>query len=177
MQQFRQRGPARRAQRGASLFIVTMLVLTIGLMTLTAFTLSRGEFRLVGNLQHQEQAFNFGEATMGAAEAWLADPVNSKSTAFTTYSSTTPGLYPVGTLTADPKTMSWGATNSMAAADGRYLIEQIAANRSMGGGSLQVGQRRTGACRSVHLFRVVAQSSSRAGSQRMIETIQATDAC
>lgn len=174
------RRPAAHAQRGASLFIVIVLLLTVGLMTLTAFYLSRGQYRLVGNLQHLEQAFNQTEAVVAAAEKWLEVPANSKAVGFTTYSSATPGLYPIGqlaTLGRDPKAMTWGDSNSIASGDGRYLIEQLASNRRLPGGSLQVGQRSTGSCRSVNLYRVVARSSGRAGSARMIETLQATRAC
>ena len=152
----------------------------MGLMTLSAFYLSRGQYRLVGNIQQLEQAFNDTEAVSASAEQWLQTGSNAKADGFTTYSSVTPQLYPAGKLAAlnlDPKTMSWDDSNSAVLGSGRYLVEQLAANRSMPGGSLQVGQRSTGACRAVNLYRVVARSSGPRGAARLIETLQATNAC
>lgn len=173
-------GSARQAQRGASLFIVVVLLLAIGLMTLSAFYLSRGQYRLVGNIQQMEQAFNNTEAVSAAAEQWLQTGTNAKSDGFTTYSTVTPQLYPIGKLVAlnlDTKTMAWDDTNSALVGGGRYLIEQLAASRAMPGGSLQVGQRSTGACRAVNLYRITAWSSGPRGAVRLIETLQATNAC
>ena len=181
-------GHARR-ERGASLFIVVVLLLTVGLMTLTAFYLARGQYQLVGNVQNFEQAFNQSEAVTATAEAWLADPVNSKSTAFTSTSTTQAGLYRRGTLTADVKSMTWSSSNSIPmsmnwstttgvqSVSGRYLIESLATNVQLPGNSMQVSQRASGGCRSVNLFRVVSKSDGVRGASRMIETTYATDAC
>ena len=48
----------RRRQRGASLVVIVVMVLAMALTTLTAFLVSRNQYRLVANLQHIEQAFN-----------------------------------------------------------------------------------------------------------------------
>ena len=167
-------------ERGVSLFIVIVLLLTVGLMTLTAFYLSRGQYRLVGNIQYLEQAFNQTEAVTATAETWLNTTGNSKLASFTTYSTAQPYLYPVGKLAnlqLDPKTMTWSDTNSLASGNGRYLIEKLASNLRLPGGSLQMEQRSSGACRAVDLFRIVSRSNAVRGSLRMIETTYATSAC
>ena len=170
----------RRTQRGASLLVVVVMLLAIGLMSLTAFHLARGQFQLVGNLQHQELAFQQAEAAGSTAEQWLGTSSNARLAAFTTYDSASPGLYPAGklaTLGLDVKTMNWSDSNSVADSHGRYFIEQIARASKQPGASMQMGQRASGACRSVDLFRVVARSSSTRGSSRMVETILAADGC
>lgn len=172
--------PAARQQRGMSLLVVIALVLGMGLMTLTAFYLSRGQYQLVGNIQHLQQAFAKAEATSATAEQWLSVAANSQSQPFSIYDAGSKGLYPVGKLTAlgrDPATMSWDDTNSIATADGRYLVEQLARGVRLPGSSVQLGQRATGSCKAVDLFRVVANSASTRGASRMVETMYATDGC
>jgi Tfp pilus assembly protein PilX len=180
------RGPGRslrppmRRQRGATLLVVISLLLAIGLMSMTAFVGSRGQYQLVGNVQHQERAFSQAEAASAVAEEWLSDPANAQLADFATYNPAVRALYPANTMASlglDPRTMGWNNGNSIAVGEGRYLIEQIARSVSLPGGSLQVGQASTGACRKVDLFRVVAQSASVRGSSRMVETFFATDGC
>ena len=167
-------------QRGASLLVVVVMLLAIGLMSLTAFHLARGQYQLVGNLQHQELAFQQAEAAGSTAEQWLGTSSNARLAAFNTYDSASPGLYPAGklaTLGLDVKTMNWSDSNSVADSQGRYFIEQIARASKQPGASMQMAQRASGACRSVDLFRVVARSSSTRGSSRTVETILAADGC
>ncbi len=188
MQQFscslspRFRVPARPrgAQRGASLLVIVALLLGMGLMTLTGFYLSRGQYQLVGNIQHLQQAFTQAEATSAAAEQWLSVSTNAQSAGFETYNSGLKGIYPAGRLAAlgrDPASMVWGDSNSIATPDGRYLAEQLARGVKLPGASVQLGQRSTGSCTAVDLFRVVSNSASIRGSSRMIETFYATDGC
>lgn len=174
------RGPPARVQRGASLVVIVVMLLGVALLSLTMFGVSRGQFSLAGNLQHQEQAFQQAEATAAVAEQWLAVAANAQSAAFDPAATAQPGLFAPGRMAAlglDPRTMTWDDTNSVATAGGRYVIEQIARAARLPGGSLQTGQRNTGACRSVDLFRVVARSEGARGASRMVETLIATDGC
>lgn len=177
----RVRQPARPdVQRGISMLVVMALLLAIGLMALTGFHLSRGQFQLVGNIQHQELAFTQAEAASAVAEKWLNTGSNARSPAFTTYDAAQKGLYPAGKLAAlglDPATMTWGDGNSIASGGSRYLIEQIAKGVKLPGSGLQTGQRKSSSCHAVDLFRVVARSSSVRGSSRMVETFYVTDGC
>jgi Tfp pilus assembly protein PilX len=175
------RKASARAQRGASLIMISVMLLAIGLMSLSAFSLSRGQYQLVGNLQYQELAFQQAEAVAATAEQWLAAGSNAQSAGFGTYNGTaTPGLYPEGKLAAlglDVKTMAWSNSNSVATNDGRYLIERLAHNSALPGASLQMGQVQTGACRAVDIFRIVSRSAAVRGSSRLIETFIATNGC
>ncbi len=170
---------SRKSARGISLLIVVVMLMALGLMTLTAFNLARNQYNLVGNIQQIEQAFNQTEAVLATAENWLGSGNNSKSAGFTTYSAAQAHLHPIGQLTEsalDPKTMVWGDTNSVGSGDGRYLIELAARSRKLPGTSLQVGQR-SARCRSVDLFRVQARSNAVRGASRTIESIYAADGC
>lgn len=170
----------RHRQEGASLLVVLALLLAIGLLTLTGFQLARHQYLLVSNLQFQEQAFTQAETAVAVAEAWLSDETNANLPAFETFDAAAKGLYPMGhlgTLGLDPVSMTWTSSNSLAAGSARYLIEQTGRSVRLPGGSLQVGQATTGACRAVDLFHVVGRSASVRGSSRTIETYFATDAC
>lgn len=169
-----------RRQRGASLLIIVALLLGMGLMSLTAFHLSRGQYQLAGNVQHLQQAFTLAEATSATAEQWLSVSTNSQSAGFASYDAALKGIYPVGGLAAlgrDPATMTWSDSNSIATLDGRYVIEQLARGVRLPGASVQLGQRSGGSCKSVDLFRVVAVSNSTRGAMRTVETYFATDGC
>jgi Tfp pilus assembly protein PilX len=169
----------RQSQQGISLLVVMVMLLALGLMTLTAYYLSRNQYRLVSNIQHLEQAFNQTEAVVATAEDWLNTGTNSKSTAFDSYSTALPQLHPMGHLAAsalDPQTMAWSDTNSLASGDGRYVVEQLARGRELPGNSLNLGQLNTG-CKKVDLFRITARSNSVRGASRTVESTYATDGC
>jgi len=165
-------------QRGASLFIVLVLLLTIGLMTLTGFYMARNQYSLVGNLQFQEQAFNQAEAAVAAAENWLETGNNARSADFTTYNQGS-GVFPKGQLAAlalDPKTMTWTDTNSVAVTDGRYLVSKIAGDQPFSGSSLQQSPL-AATCKVVNIFQVIGRSNAPRGAARTIETTYATLGC
>lgn len=169
----------RQSQQGASLLIVIVMIAAIGLTTLSAFYLSRNQYRLVGNIQHLDQAFNQTEAVVANGENWLATGANRSAAGFVARTTTQPALYPIGYLAAnsiDPKTLSWDDSNSVAAGNGRYLVERIAQGRAMAGSGLQAGQR-SSACRAVDLFNVIGRSNSVRGASRTVSSIYATDGC
>ena len=168
-------GAARR-QRGASLYVVIVMLATMGLMTLTAFYMSRNQYRLVGNIQYQEQAFNQTEAVVAQGENWLNTDTNATSVDFITYNAAAHGVYPMGQIDAlglNLKTMTWSDSNSIASGDGRYLVTQIARDMPLSGSTLVIGQ-----CSStrnvVNLFRVTGRSNPVRGASRTIETTYAT---
>ena len=167
-------------QRGVSLLVVTVLMLAIILMTLTAFYISKTQYKLVGNIQSSELAFSQTEAVDAAARAWVSVPANAKSSGFDTYNaSTTSHLYPTGqlaTLGLTPSTMTWTNANSLVSGNGRYLIELLGRNVRKPGDSLAVGQSKT-SCKSVDLFRVVSKADAGQSGSRIIETIEAVSGC
>jgi len=172
------RGAARR-QRGASLYVVIVMLATMGLMTLTSFYMSRNQHRLVGNIQFQEQAFNQSEAVVAEGENWLTTGSNATSVDFITYNPGARGLYPMGqlaTLGLNVKTMTWSDSNSIASGNGRYLVSQIAKDLPLVGSSLQQGQGLT-SCKTVNVFQVTGRSNPVQGAARTIETTYGTSSC
>jgi Tfp pilus assembly protein PilX len=166
----------QQRQRGISLIVVMILVMAMALMTTTAMYMSQMQYKLVGNIQQSEVAFNEAEVALVSAESWLKTADNAKHTGFETYSEATPHLYPKGSLTADITTATWSDSNSIVAGRARYMIEQLAPNVTMPGNSIALTQKQT-ACKSAGLFRVVAKADSRNGGMRILETLQATQAC
>ena len=87
-------GPLR--QRGASsLFITVILVLVLMLLAVTAAVLSSTQFKLAGNLQYENIAFNLAEGALASAENWLSTKdgngtyTNARNANFTTYTAGT----------------------------------------------------------------------------------------
>lgn len=156
------------------------MLLALGLMALTAFYLSRGQYQLAGNIQHQEQAFMSAETASAVAEQWIGVAANASSAAFDTYDSNAKGLYPIGKLAAlglDPRTMIWSDSNSIAVGDGRYVIERLARSVKLPGSSLQSSQKATGACRAVDLYRIVSRATGARGASRTVEVFYAANGC
>jgi len=61
--QMQNRGPSR--QRGASsLFLTVILVMVVMMLAVTAAVLSNTQFRLAGNLQFENIAFNLAEGAV-----------------------------------------------------------------------------------------------------------------
>ena len=171
---------AARAQRGISLLVVTVLIMAIVLMTLTAFYVSKTQYKLVGNIQASELAFGQAESASAAARAWVNVSANATSDAFDTYNATsTAHLYPMGKMAALghlPGSMTWSNSNSTVSGNGRYLVELLGRNIKKPGDSIGMGQKAT-SCKSVDLFRVIAKADAGQSGSRIIETIEATDGC
>ena len=169
-----------RAQRGISLLVVTVLMLAIVLMTLTAFYVSKTQYKLVGNIQASELAFGQAESVSAAARAWVNVSANAKSDAFDTYNATsTAHLYPMGKMAALghlPESMTWSNSNSTVSGNGRYMVELLGRNIKKPGDSIAIKQKAT-SCKSVDLFRIVAKADAGQSGSRIIETIEATDGC
>ena len=180
MKSLQTRRSSVRAQRGISLLVVTVLMLAIVLMTLTAFYVSKTQYKLVGNIQASELAFGQAESVSAAARAWVNVSANAKSDAFDTYNATsTAHLYPMGklaTLGYLPESMTWSNSNSTVSGNGRYMVELLGRNIKKPGDSIAIKQKAT-SCKSVDLFRIVAKADAGQSGSRIIETIEATDGC
>ena len=180
MKSLQTRRSSVRAQRGISLLVVTVLMLAIVLMTLTAFYVSKTQYKLVGNIQASELAFGQAESVSAAARAWVNVSANAKSDAFDTYNATsTAHLYPMGKMAALghlPESMTWSNSNSTVSGNGRYMVELLGRNIKKPGDSIAIKQKAT-SCKSVDLFRIVAKADAGQSGSRIIETIEATDGC
>ena len=175
-------GPGR--QRGASaLFMTVILVLVVMLLAITASVLSNTQFKLAGNLQFENIAFNLSEGAIASAESWLGTGTNAKSDGFTTYSTSTPEQYPVGYLATnnlDPLTMTWSNSNSVAVGGDdtqRYLIEKYGAdNQPLGTDSNPGGRQLTG-CQKVDVFRISTRGTSAKGTTKFAQTVYSIPSC
>jgi Tfp pilus assembly protein PilX len=175
--------PAR--QRGASsLFLTVILVMVVMLLTVTASVLSTTQFRLAGNLQFENIAFNLAETAVASAENWLSTGTNGKNGGFTTRAAdTAPAFYPIGYLAAnsiDPLTMTWSTTNSLMV-DGdenkRYIIEKYGADNQPLGTGLDSGGRPLTGCQKVDVFLVTARGVSARGTSKSIQTTYSVPSC
>jgi len=171
-------------QRGASsMFITVILVLVVMLLAVTAAVLSNTQFKLAGNLQFENQAFNLGEGAVATAENWLATGSHATDEKFTTHDAADkPYLYPNGYLAAnslDPMTMTWSDSNSLAVGGDdsqRYLIEKYGNCNTMPGESVTLGQTLSTTPQKVDVFRISARGASAKGTVKFHQTIYAVKA-
>jgi Tfp pilus assembly protein PilX len=172
-------------QHGASL-IVALIIITILMLTgIAAFYTSETQFRLAGNLQYQNSAFNQAETAVATAESWISGGTNFQSTGFTTYDNTiTPYLYPINYLTShniDPLTMSWNNTNSLEVNtvnnQQRYIIELLAKNKRLMGSDISIGGRTSTGCNQVNLYRITAYGTSSRGAVKIVQSDYSVRSC
>jgi len=160
-------------QRGASsLFVTVILVMVVMLLAVTASVLSNTQFRLAGNLQFENVAFNLAEGAIATGESWLSTGTNASDGGLITRATATPELYPTAGL--DPLAMTWGNTNSKAVGgddNQRYLVEKAMADSMQDGESIATCGDRSGAIReSVDVFLVSAVGKSVRGTTKAIQT-------
>ena len=179
----RSRRQGANRQRGASsLFVTVVLVLVVMLLGVTAAVLSNTQFKLAGNLQFENVAFNLAEGALAPAESWLSTGTNGKNAGFTTYT-TGSYFYPVGYLATnnlDPLTMTWSDSNSFAVAANdsqRYLIEKYGADNQPLGTGLDAGGRPLTGCQKVDVFRISARGTSARGTAKFAQTVYSVPSC
>jgi Tfp pilus assembly protein PilX len=171
-------------QRGASsLFVTVILVLVIMMLGITAAVLSNTQFRLAGNLQFENLAFNQAEGAVANGESWVSTGTNSKDAGFDAHAAGTPHLHPMGYLAAsglDPLTMTWDNSNSLAVAGDdtrRYLIEKVGADNQVLGSGLGVGGRLNTACQKVNIFRIAGRGTSVKGTTKIVQSTYTVPSC
>jgi Tfp pilus assembly protein PilX len=178
------KGSGAGRQRGASsLFITVILVLVVMLLAVTAAVLSSTQFKLAGNLQYENIAFNLAEGALASAENWLSTGTNGKNAAFTTRSTDSPELYPIGYLAAnslDPLTMAWTDSNSAKVGGSdtqRYLVEKYGADNQPLGTGLDSGGRPLTGCQKVDVFRISTRGTSAKGTTKFVQTTYSVPSC
>jgi Tfp pilus assembly protein PilX len=160
-----------------------ILVLVVMLLAVTAAVLSSTQFKLAGNLQYENIAFNLAEGALASAENWLSTGTYARKKGFTSYGTDDPALphiYPIGHLTADPLTMTWTDSNSLQIdADGaqRYLIEKYGADNQPLGTGLDSGGRPLTGCQKVDVFRITTRGTSAKGTIKFVQTTYSVPSC
>lgn len=183
----------RMRQRGISLVTTLVMLVAVMVLGLSAILVSKSDFMLSGNLQFQSAALNQAEAAAVAAEQWLAvnggANVRTRYPGFSTYSSSTPYLYPASSnIDASAMTMSWSNSNSKIPPDPdgtdpgssttqRYLIQLLAPDRTLIPTSLNLGGRRPTACNKVNVYRIIAQGGGGRGASKFVQSIYSTLSC
>ncbi|MGP1677522.1 MAG: pilus assembly PilX family protein [Burkholderiales bacterium] len=183
----------RTRQRGISLVTTLVMLVAVMVLGLSAILVSKSDFMLSGNLQFQSAALNEAEAAAVAAERWLAvnggRNVTTNVPGFSTYSSATPHLYPLGSnIATAAMTMSWSDSNSKIPPDPdgtdpgnsttqRYLIELLASDRTLIPTSLNVGGRQASGCNKVNVYRIIAQGGSARGASKFVQSIYSRLSC
>ena len=174
--------PITRQRGASSMFITVILVLVVMLLAVTAAVLSNTQFKLAGNLQFENQAFNLGEGAVATAENWLATGTHATDQEFENYDATKPHLYPryhLANNSLDPMTMTWSDSNSLAVGGNdsqRYLIEKYGNCNTMPGESVTLGQTLSTTPQKVDVFRISARGASAKGTVKFHQTIYAVKA-
>lgn len=173
--------PGSTQQRGISLVTTLVMLVAVMVLGLSAILVSKGDFLLSGNLQFQSAALSRAEAAVIVAEQFLATGTNYLDTGFTTYSSATAHLYPIGYLATngiDPVAMTWNNANSIqVTGNQRYLIEFLARDKTLIPTSLNIGGRVASGCNKVNVYRIIAQGGGGRGASRLVQSIYSRLSC
>ena len=176
--------PARRTQSGVALATTAILLTLVMLLAYGTARIAGNQLRIGANKQFQSIALNRAEGAVATAESWLGTAPNNaniRSAGFRSREAATPHIYPAGFLAAaniDPLTMTWTASNSLAV-DGtsRYLIELVAASKSLPGDNGDIDSARVGPCRKMNVFRIWSLGDGDRGAERVVESLYAVPNC
>ena len=167
--------PSPHRARGAALVTSLIVLGVLMLMGVSAYVLSKTQFKLAGNVQFQALALTDAENAMTQAELWVSS--NWNHAGFTTPG--TAGLYPKDTL-PDPLTATWDDTNSVKVdADGnqRYMIELYIDNRVLPTASVanqcSNNYGSPGPCPAVNVYRISTRGASRLGAAKIVQSLYA----
>jgi Tfp pilus assembly protein PilX len=161
--------------RGAALVTSLIVLGVLMLMGISAYVLSKTQFKLAGNVQFQTLALTDAENALTQAELWVSS--NWNDAGFTTAG--TAGVYPKSSA-PDPLTMTWDDTNSVKAdADGnqRYMIELYIDNRILPTASVanlcSSNYSSPGPCPAVNVYRISTRGASRLGAAKIVQSLYA----
>lgn len=177
----------KRRQRGSTLVVTMIILIMIMMIGISAMVSSDTQFKLTGNLQFEDVAMNRAESSIAAAESWLSSGTNYQDSGFTTYSSATPHLHPIGHLASlttpnnSALTMTWSDTNSLPLTSGddsqRYIIEKVSNNARLIGSSVVSGDRSSAACNQVNTYLITARGTSLRGATKFVQTYFSVLSC
>jgi type IV pilus assembly protein PilX len=178
-------------QKGATLVIALLILVLIMMIGITAVSTSNTQYKLAGNLQFEDGAMNNAETAVSTAENWLAAGTNIMNSGFSTYSSGTPHLYPIGsaaTIIFSPLTTTWDDSNSLCVGSSdiactggntnqRYVIQEMSANVSLMGSGQVVGGRRSTACNTVNTYQIIGRGLSPRGANKTVVSYFSVFSC
>lgn len=175
-------------QSGATLVICLIILVAIMLIGFVATMTSTTQYKLAGNLQFEDGAFNNSETGIGAGEKWLSAGTNFNNGGFTAYDSvTTPYLYPIGTA-PNPLTMTWSDANSCSnanclalgptlAPNQRFFMQMVSTGERLQGSDQGIGGRQSAGCDQVNTYLVTARGVSARGAQRIVQSYYSVLSC
>jgi len=144
-------GTPAKLQRGSTLVVSMIILVVLMLLGVTATVISDTQYRLAGNLQFQDAAFNDAETNLAQAEA---------------------ELIPLG----GPQANSLAANTQITGVTRGTAVLLSTGNR-LAESSQIVGSRASTGCNVVNIFRVTANGSSRRGAVRRVQSIYSVLAC
>jgi Tfp pilus assembly protein PilX len=176
--------PLPQRSAGFSLITAVVIVLMVTIVGFAAMTASRSQLFAAGNAQYQATALREAERAVATAETWLRTGTNPKNSGFTTRSTETPALYPIGFMAANnlnPLTWTWSDTNSVSLNDGtaRYALEQVAIRLLPMGESQRglIDEEGNTDCKVVNVYRISARGTGGGGASRTLQTVFSVDGC
>lgn len=161
--------------RGAALVTSLIVLGVLMLMGISAYVLSKTQFKLAGNVQYQALALTDAENALTEAERWVS--LNWNDGGFTTKGKA--GIYPKDTA-PDPLAATWDDSNSIKVdTDGnqRYMIELYIDNRVLPTASVanlcSSNYSAPGPCPAVNVYRISTRGASRLGAAKIVQSLYA----
>jgi Tfp pilus assembly protein PilX len=176
---------ALATQRGAAqLFVTVILLLIVMMVGITSTIIASTQFKLAGNLQFENNAFNQAESAAAVAQSWLRSTTPkaiADNAAFQASNGSCTGHLCAKTTT-DPigaanraYTIDWTDANSLAVGGDetkRYFIQQVAkAVRRNGPGAMRNEGDAPVKCEPLgDLYRVSARGMSAKGTTKIVQS-------
>ena len=175
---------ANRQRGAAQLFVTVILLLVVLMVGITSTIIASTQFKLSGNLQYENNAFNKAESAAAVAQSWLhagsPQTVAANAAFQASDGSCTAHLCAKNTsdaLTAANRayTINWTDSNSLAVGGDdskRYFIQMIAkAVRRNGPGAMRNDGDAPVKCEPLgDLYRVSARGTSAKGTSKIVQT-------
>ena len=163
------RTPGHLRQRGAmSLFVTLVLLVIVMMLGITGAMMGNSQFRIAGNLQYENVAFNLAETAAAAAQL----STNFNDSGFTTYNASGKAyLYPIADPPVDPFGLGWTNSDSFAVGGNdneRYVVQRIATNIRYPD-DVMTGSHQT-SCNRQDVFRITARGVAATGTVKFVQT-------
>ncbi len=163
------KAPGSRGQAGAmSLFVTLVLLVIVMMLGITGAMMGNSQYKIAGNLQFENVAFNLAETAAAAAQL----NTNFNDAGFTTYNATGKAyLYPIADPPVDPFAIGWTDANSFAVGGNdseRYIVQRIATNIRYPD-DMMTGSHQT-SCNRQDVYRITARGVAATGTVKFVQT-------
>lgn len=157
-----------KTQRSSTLVVSMIMLVVLMLLGVMAMTTSDTAYKLAGNLQFENNAFNNAEAALSDAENSLQNGTIS----INDFPNPSLGLYPKD-ANIDPFNMAWNDSDSFSLSSGdtqRRIVQLMSEGTVQFGENVVVGVTPSTGCKKVNTYMITARGTSARGSTKLVRS-------